>query len=137
MPDSSTAIIIVDHGSKRSESNDMLEQFVDQYRAFSKHTIVEPAHMELAEPTIMTMTSAVATCTDLLAGQRNNCPATSAMTFISRTTTIESMLRAELSRHPRSLPYGTVFVAGFARIQLHQKELCADSSELLRVQLQK
>ena len=47
-----TAIIIVDHGSKRAESNDMLLQFVEQYRATTKYEIVEPAHMELAAPTI-------------------------------------------------------------------------------------
>jgi sirohydrochlorin ferrochelatase len=47
-----TAIIIVDHGSRRGESNAMLEQFVDRFRATSKYEIVEPAHMELAEPSI-------------------------------------------------------------------------------------
>lgn len=50
------AIIIVDHGSRLAESNALLEtvarafavRFADQYE------IVEPAHMELAEPSIRT-----------------------------------------------------------------------------------
>lgn len=49
-----TGIVIVDHGSKRAESNQMLERFVDFYRAHSRHPVVEPAHMELAEPSIAT-----------------------------------------------------------------------------------
>ncbi len=48
----SVALIIVDHGSKRGESNVMLEEFVQRFRAFTYYRIVEPAHMELAEPTI-------------------------------------------------------------------------------------
>ena len=47
-----TAIIIVDHGSKRSESNAMLELFVERFRAQTSYPIVEAAHMELAEPSI-------------------------------------------------------------------------------------
>jgi len=47
-------IIVVDHGSRRDESNAML---VDVVRSFAEATgmpIVEPAHMELAEPSIAT-----------------------------------------------------------------------------------
>lgn len=47
-----TAVIIVDHGSQRAESNRMLEHFVEQFADASRHQIVEPAHMELAEPSI-------------------------------------------------------------------------------------
>ena len=47
-----TAILIVDHGSRRGESNDMLLEVAVRFAAVSEHTIVEPAHMELAEPTI-------------------------------------------------------------------------------------
>jgi len=47
-----TAVIIVDHGSQRSESNVMLERFVAVFAARSPYGIVEPAHMELAEPSI-------------------------------------------------------------------------------------
>jgi len=52
--DPHTAIIIVDHGSKRSESNTMLEHFVELFSQRPNYTIVEPAHMELAEPSIAT-----------------------------------------------------------------------------------
>ena len=47
-------IIIVDHGSTRAESNDMLDAFVAMFRVHSHYGIVEPAHMELAEPSIAT-----------------------------------------------------------------------------------
>ena len=49
-------IIIVDHGSRRDESNQMLERlsalFAERFRG--RYEIVEPAHMELAEPSIAT-----------------------------------------------------------------------------------
>ena len=50
------AIIIVDHGSRRDESNRMLEELAALFAArFAQtHQIVEPAHMELAEPSIAT-----------------------------------------------------------------------------------
>ncbi len=51
-----TGIIIVDHGSRRDESNAMLEEvarlFGERFR--QTYDIVEPAHMELAEPSIAT-----------------------------------------------------------------------------------
>jgi len=47
-------VIIVDHGSRRAESNDMLLRVVDLYRRDTAFSIVEPAHMELAEPSIAT-----------------------------------------------------------------------------------
>ncbi|XP_062223477.1 sirohydrochlorin ferrochelatase, chloroplastic-like [Phragmites australis] len=46
------AVVIVDHGSRRQESNLMLNDFVAMFRARTGYKIVEPAHMELAEPTI-------------------------------------------------------------------------------------
>jgi sirohydrochlorin ferrochelatase len=51
-----TGIIIVDHGSRREESNRMLEELAAHFAArFTQlHDIVEPAHMELAEPSIAT-----------------------------------------------------------------------------------
>jgi sirohydrochlorin ferrochelatase len=49
-----TGVIIVDHGSSRPESNDMLLHFVEMFRQHSRYQIVEPAHMELAEPSIRT-----------------------------------------------------------------------------------
>ncbi|XP_057769291.1 sirohydrochlorin ferrochelatase, chloroplastic isoform X1 [Salvia miltiorrhiza] len=45
-------VIIVDHGSRRKESNLMLNEFVVMFRDKTKYPIVEPAHMELAEPSI-------------------------------------------------------------------------------------
>jgi sirohydrochlorin ferrochelatase len=51
-----TGIIIVDHGSRREESNHMLEEVTALFgrRFREKYEIVEPAHMELAEPSIAT-----------------------------------------------------------------------------------
>ena len=44
--------MIVDHGSRRESSNTMLETFVRHFADSTGHPIVEPAHMELAEPSI-------------------------------------------------------------------------------------
>lgn len=54
-----TAVILVDHGSRRAESNDMLLGVVRLYRESAgakagAWVAVEPAHMELAEPSIAT-----------------------------------------------------------------------------------
>ncbi|KAK7300757.1 hypothetical protein RJT34_11607 [Clitoria ternatea] len=46
------AVIIVDHGSRRKESNIMLNDFVEMFKHKTGYEIVEPAHMELAEPSI-------------------------------------------------------------------------------------
>ncbi|VVB00680.1 unnamed protein product [Arabis nemorensis] len=48
----SDGVIIVDHGSRRRESNLMLEEFVKMFKDKTGYLIVEPAHMELAEPSI-------------------------------------------------------------------------------------
>lgn len=47
-------IIIVDHGSRLAESNLLLEQVAAAFAARDPgaYPVVEPAHMELAEPTI-------------------------------------------------------------------------------------
>jgi sirohydrochlorin ferrochelatase len=57
-----TAIIIVDHGSRRAESNRMLEEVARLFgdRFAQKYDIVEPAHMELDEPSIATAYRAAA-----------------------------------------------------------------------------
>ncbi len=49
-----TGVIIVDHGSRRAESNQLLEQVATAFsRQFAgDYHIVEPAHMELAMPDI-------------------------------------------------------------------------------------
>ena len=47
-------IIVVDHGSRRAEANNALEGVVADFRKVSGYDLVEPAHMELAEPSIAT-----------------------------------------------------------------------------------
>jgi sirohydrochlorin ferrochelatase len=47
-------LIVVDHGSRRAESNEMLELMAGQVAETVPYEIVEPAHMELAEPSIAT-----------------------------------------------------------------------------------
>jgi sirohydrochlorin ferrochelatase len=66
-------IIIVDHGSRLDDSNRMLEQlaglFAERFRQL--YEIVEPAHMELAEPSI---SSAYARCVQRGATRIVVCP---------------------------------------------------------------
>lgn len=45
-------LVIVDHGSRRDESNELLLQMVEEFRQRSPFSIIEPAHMEIAPPTI-------------------------------------------------------------------------------------
>lgn len=52
VPGQVTGLIIVDHGSKRGAANEMLLAVVAMFQRVSGGKIVEPAHMELAEPTI-------------------------------------------------------------------------------------
>jgi hypothetical protein len=47
-------VILVDHGSQRDESNVMLLEVVRDFADATGLSIVEPAHMELAEPSIAT-----------------------------------------------------------------------------------
>lgn len=49
-------IVIVDHGSRLEQSNRMLEEVAALFgkRFAERYSIVEPAHMELAEPSIAT-----------------------------------------------------------------------------------
>jgi sirohydrochlorin ferrochelatase len=49
-----TAVIIVDHGSRREASNEMLLAATRTFAQQSHYAIVEPAHMELAQPDIAT-----------------------------------------------------------------------------------
>lgn len=66
-------IVIVDHGSRRDESNRMLEEvarlFAERFR--ERYEIVEAAHMELAEPSIG---SAYARCVERGAKRVVVCP---------------------------------------------------------------
>src|SRR5262245_41098582 len=52
--EASIGVIVVDHGSRREESNEMLSDVVRSFGSASGMPIVEPAHMELAEPSIAT-----------------------------------------------------------------------------------
>ncbi|MDG1893588.1 MAG: CbiX/SirB N-terminal domain-containing protein [Fuerstiella sp.] len=47
-----TAVVIVDHGSRKPASNEMLYQATKIFAAQSDYAIVESAHMELAQPDI-------------------------------------------------------------------------------------
>jgi sirohydrochlorin ferrochelatase len=66
-------IVIVDHGSRRQESNAMLEEVAALFgqRFAELYDIVEPAHMELAEPSIAT---AYAKCVERGATRIVVCP---------------------------------------------------------------
>ena len=46
------AILLVDHGSRRPEANALLEDVANQFRKRAAESIVEVAHMEIAEPGI-------------------------------------------------------------------------------------
>lgn len=46
------AILLVDHGSRRAEANAQLEAVADRVRTRAAGTIVEVAHLEIAEPSI-------------------------------------------------------------------------------------
>jgi sirohydrochlorin ferrochelatase len=52
--DAKLGVVLVDHGSRRDESNEMLLDVVQNFAAATGLPIVEPAHMELAEPSIDT-----------------------------------------------------------------------------------
>ena len=45
-------VILVDHGSKKAEANDQLNEVAKAFRRTTGAKIVETAHMELAVPTI-------------------------------------------------------------------------------------
>jgi sirohydrochlorin ferrochelatase len=47
-------VILVDHGSRRDESNRLLLDVVREFTLATGLPLVEPAHMEIAEPSIAT-----------------------------------------------------------------------------------
>ena len=47
-----TALLIIDHGSKRKEANDMIFDVVAMLQKTKPQLIIEGCHMELAAPTI-------------------------------------------------------------------------------------
>jgi sirohydrochlorin ferrochelatase len=51
-PGEVVGLVVVDHGSKRPAANDMLIDAAAMFKRVAGAGIVEPAHMELAEPTI-------------------------------------------------------------------------------------
>lgn len=53
-PQEPVGLIVVDHGSRRTESNEMLEVMAGMVAEVVPYPIVEAAHMELAEPSIAT-----------------------------------------------------------------------------------
>jgi sirohydrochlorin ferrochelatase len=67
------AVIIVDHGSRRWESNQLLEEVAGLFakRFAEVYAIVEAAHMEIAEPSIAT---AFARCVERGATRVVVCP---------------------------------------------------------------
>ncbi|KXZ50539.1 hypothetical protein GPECTOR_16g714 [Gonium pectorale] len=54
-------VVIVDHGSRKKDSNEMLVEFGRLYEQLTGQEIVEVAHMEIARPTIE---EAVARCAE-------------------------------------------------------------------------
>jgi len=68
-----TGIVIVDHGSRLPESNQMLEEAAALFakRFANRYSIVEPAHMEISEPSIAT---AYARCVERGANRIVVCP---------------------------------------------------------------
>lgn len=54
-------VLLVDHGSRAPEANQLLERIAERVRARLPDRVVRAAHMELAEPTIA---QALAACTD-------------------------------------------------------------------------
>ena len=52
--DNKVGLIIVDHGSRKDEANRRVVNLAEKYVTFGSFDIVEPAHMELAEPSIET-----------------------------------------------------------------------------------
>ncbi|MEE9404389.1 MAG: CbiX/SirB N-terminal domain-containing protein [Algisphaera sp.] len=58
-PTATSGVIICDHGSRRTQSNDSLKEIARLFAArFPESAIVEPAHMELAMPDIAAAYSA-------------------------------------------------------------------------------
>ncbi|GIL85936.1 hypothetical protein Vretimale_9001 [Volvox reticuliferus] len=52
LDDGKVGVVIVDHGSRKKASNDMLVEFGELYGRVTGQKIVEIAHMEIARPTI-------------------------------------------------------------------------------------
>ena len=51
-PAAATALLLIAHGSRRSEANDDLDYLAEQLRARSLYSLVQPSFLELNSPTI-------------------------------------------------------------------------------------
>lgn len=51
-PASRTAVLLMAHGSRRTEANRDLVALAERVRAQSSYDVVEPGYLEIAEPTI-------------------------------------------------------------------------------------
>ena len=67
----SRAILLVDHGSRHASANALLERIADALRARLTGTLVEIAHMELAEPSLA---AAITRCAEHGAREIVVCP---------------------------------------------------------------
>jgi sirohydrochlorin ferrochelatase len=52
MPDATTAVLLIAHGSRREEANADLVRLAEMLRYRGEYAIVEPSYLEIAEPTI-------------------------------------------------------------------------------------
>ncbi len=52
VPGEIVGLVVVDHGSKKAAANEMLVDVACMFKRVAGMAIVEPAHMELCEPTI-------------------------------------------------------------------------------------
>ncbi|PNW83959.1 hypothetical protein CHLRE_04g214100v5 [Chlamydomonas reinhardtii] len=89
-------VVIVDHGSRKRASNDMLHEFGALYGQLTGHDLVEVAHMEIAEPTIA---QAVGRC-----AERGASTVVIAPYFLSRGRHIQedipALVREAQAEHP-------------------------------------
>lgn len=58
---SKVGIVVIDHGSRKDASNQLLVELVTRFRSRSEYTIVEAAHMEIVAPSLA---SAVRSCVE-------------------------------------------------------------------------
>jgi sirohydrochlorin ferrochelatase len=94
--DAKRAILIVDHGSRRAEANELLDEVARRVQARCPDAIVRAAHMELAPPSIA---EAIEACVAAGAGEIVVHPYFLAPGRHS-TRDIPHMVDEAMSRHP-------------------------------------
>ncbi len=57
----STALLVVDHGSRKTESNQRLGEVAEALRILAPDCLVASSHMEIAEPSIATAVESLVT----------------------------------------------------------------------------